>query len=263
LADELQIAPGIISEIERGKYLPGFIVEHYLNIQYNMNLRWFTTGRGKMRRLPGKKSKYSKLAQFISRFNENDPLFKKYPELNFLLHIPVIEQIKKEKEYQAKIYKNKERKTMRNLKENEAFKKIGERLKLFREILGLSREQMADESDNKVDNIEQLEKGEIEIDIFFPYIIGLKRDFGLCLNWLITGNGQPFSFQGPKTPWAVYENYKSTTKTDGNYNVGGVYLNDEQLLMDIINLLRFPEARAVLQGQIIILKNALKSKLKA
>jgi len=110
LADELQIDPGIISEIERGKYLPGFIVEHYLNIQYNMNLRWFTTGRGKMRRLPGKKSKYSKLAQFISQFNENDPLFKKYPELNFLLHIPVIEQIKKEKEYQAKIYKNKERK---------------------------------------------------------------------------------------------------------------------------------------------------------
>jgi len=88
---------------------------------------------------------------------------------------------------------------MRNLKENDAFRDIGGRLREFREILGLSPEQMADESDNKVDNIEPLEKGEIEIDIFFPYIIGLKRDFGLCIDWLFTGKGQPFTCQGPKT----------------------------------------------------------------
>jgi len=152
---------------------------------------------------------------------------------------------------------------MRNVKENEAFRDIGGRLREFREILGLSPEQMANESDNTVDNVDRLEKGEIKSDIFFPYIIVLKRDFGLCLNWLISGESQPFSFQGPKTPWAVYENYKSTTKIDSNYKVGGVYLNDEQLLMDIINLLRFPEARAVLQGQILVLKSALKSQLKA
>jgi len=152
---------------------------------------------------------------------------------------------------------------MSNLQENEAFRAIGGRLREFREILGLSPEQMANESDNTVDNIEHLEKGEIEIAIFFPYIIGLKRDFGLCIDWLFSGTGQPFSFHGPKTPFEVYENYKSTANTDGDYIVGGVYLNDEQLMVDIINLLRFPEARAVLQGQIIILKNALKSQLKA
>ncbi len=152
---------------------------------------------------------------------------------------------------------------MRNVKENEAFRAIGGRLREFRGILGLSPEQMANESDNTVDNIEPLEKGEIKSDIFFPYIIGLKRDFGLCLNWLLTGKDRPFSCQGPKTPWAVYENYKSTAKADRNYKIGGVTINDEQLILDIITLLQFPEARAVLQGQIIILKSALKSRLKA
>ena len=88
---------------------------------------------------------------------------------------------------------------MRNLKENEVFRDIGGRLREFREILGLSPEQMANESDNTVDNIEHLEKGEIEIDIFFPYIFVLKRDFGLCIDWLISGKGQPFTCQGPKT----------------------------------------------------------------
>ena len=152
---------------------------------------------------------------------------------------------------------------MSNLQKNEAFRAIGGRLREFREILGLSPKQMANESDNTVDNIEHLEKGEIEIDIFFPYIIVLKRDFGLCLNWLISGESQPFSFHGPKTPMEVYENYKNTENGDSSYNVGGASLNDEQLLKDIISLLRFPEARLVFQGQILILKNALKSRLKA
>ena len=152
---------------------------------------------------------------------------------------------------------------MSNLQENDDFRDIGGRLQVFREILGLSREQMANENDNIVNNIEQLEKGEIKSDIFYPYIAVLKQDFGLCLNWLISGKGQPFNFQGPKTPSEIYENYKSTVKTGGNYKVGGVTINDEQLILDIISLLRFPEARAVLQGQIIILKIALKNRLKA
>jgi len=88
---------------------------------------------------------------------------------------------------------------MSNLQENEAFRDIGGRLREFREILGLSQEQMANESDNTVDNIEQLEKGEIKSNILFPYIFVLKRDFGLCIDWLISGKGQPFTFQGPKT----------------------------------------------------------------
>ena len=152
---------------------------------------------------------------------------------------------------------------MSNLQENEAFRDIGGRLREFREILGLSPEQMANESDNTVDNIEQLEKGEIKSDIFYHYVFVLNQYFGICINWLIIGKGQPFYFQGPKTPLAVYENYKSPANTDGDYIVGGVTLNDEQLMVDIISLLRFPEARVVFQGQILILKNALKSKLKA
>jgi hypothetical protein len=122
---------------------------------------------------------------------------------------------------------------------------------------------LANESDTAVNDIEQIEKGEIKINSLFPYILGLKRDFGLCFNWLISGNGQPFTFQGPKTPSEVFEKYKSTVKTDCNYRVGGVSINDEQLVMDLIILLRFPEARAVLQGQILILKSALKGQLKA
>ena len=152
---------------------------------------------------------------------------------------------------------------MSNLQENEDYREIGGRLWIFREILGLSQEQLANASDTAVNDIEQIEKGEIKINSLFPYILGLKRDFGLCFDWLLYGNNQPFIFQGPKTPSEVYENYKSTAKTDVNYNVGGVFINDEQLVMDLIILLRFPEARAVLQGQILILKSALKGKLKA
>jgi transcriptional regulator with XRE-family HTH domain len=152
---------------------------------------------------------------------------------------------------------------MSDLQENECYRETGGRLRIFRGILGLSQEQLANESDTPVDTIEQIEKGEIKSNILFPYILGLKRDFGLCFNWLIIGNGQPFTFQGPKTPSEVYENYKSKGNTEENYNVNGVFLNDEQLLMDIIILLRLPEARAVLQGQILILKSALKRKLKS
>jgi len=152
---------------------------------------------------------------------------------------------------------------MSNLQEQEGFREIGERLQVFRGILGLSREQLATEIDTPVNTIERIEKGEIKNNSLFPYIHGLKQDFGLCLNWLISGNGQPFIFQGPKTPAEVYENYKSSAGTDGSYNVGGVTINDEQLVMDIISLLRFPEARSVLQGQILILKIALKDRLKA
>jgi DNA-binding XRE family transcriptional regulator len=152
---------------------------------------------------------------------------------------------------------------MSKLKENEESREIGRRLQAFRGILGLSREQLANEINTPVNTIERIEKGEIKNNSLFPYILGLKQDFGLCFNWLICGNGQPFIFQGPKTPVKVFENYKSTTGTDDSYNVGGVLINDEQLVMDIISLLQFPEARAVLQGQILILKIALKGRLKA
>lgn len=151
---------------------------------------------------------------------------------------------------------------MSNLQEQEGFREIGERLQAFRGVLGLSREQLANEIDTPVNTIERIEKGEIKNNSLFPYILCLKQDFGLCFNWLISGNGQPFIFQGPKTPMEVYENYKSAASADGSYTVGGVTLNDEQLVMDIITLLRFPEARAVLQGQILMLKIALKGRLK-
>jgi DNA-binding XRE family transcriptional regulator len=152
---------------------------------------------------------------------------------------------------------------MNNLQEQEGFREIGRRLQAFRGILGLSREQLANEINTPVNTIERIEKGEIKNNSLFPYILGLKQDFGLCFNWLICGNGQPFIFQGPKTPVKVYKNYKSTTGTDDSYNVGGVLINDEQLVMDIISLRQFPEARAVLQGQILILKIALKGRLRA
>jgi DNA-binding XRE family transcriptional regulator len=152
---------------------------------------------------------------------------------------------------------------MNNLQEQEGFREIGRRLQAFRGILGLSREQLANEINTPVSTIERIEKGEIKNNSLFPYILGLKQDFGLCFDWLICGNGQPFIFQGPKTPVKVYKNYKSTNGTDDSYNVGGVLINDEQLVMDIISLLQFPEARAVLQGQILILKIALKGRLRA
>ena len=152
---------------------------------------------------------------------------------------------------------------MSNLQENEDFRKIRKRLKSFRGILGLSREQLANESDFPVKTIEGIEKGVIKSNILLNYMLGLKRDFGLCFDWLIYGNNQPFTFQGPKTPQDIYENYKSKEDTNGDYIFNGVTLNDEQLLMDIISLMRVPEARVVLQGEVLILETALKKRIKA
>jgi ribosome-binding protein aMBF1 (putative translation factor) len=47
---------------------------------------------------------------------------------------------------------------------------------VFRGILGLSQEQLANEIDTPVNTIEKIEKGEIKNSSLFPYILGSKQD---------------------------------------------------------------------------------------
>ncbi len=134
---------------------------------------------------------------------------------------------------------------------NGYYQELGERLSVFREIVQLSRQQMAAEANTPVHIIADFEKGEIKADLFFPYINILVRDFGLNFNWILNGNGHAFLRRGPKTPIKVYNKYYK----------GYYYPEDEQLLEDLIYLSQISEARESLTGQVIMMKCALKDKI--
>ena len=139
------------------------------------------------------------------------------------------------------------------LDEKTFYQEVGERFKQFREILGLSPQQLAAVLDAAAPAIERIESGVINNQLLFLFIYGLSRDYGLSINWLIFGVGQAFACRGPKTPPEIYEGY-----------IKGFYaVDDEQLLTDLVYLLRIPEAKQVINGQVIILKIALKKELEA
>jgi hypothetical protein len=82
---------------------------------------------------------------------------------------------------------------------------IGERLMAFIALLGFSRKKMAQELNVKTAVFQDIAKGQIDDDTFIPIIILLDDEYGLSINWLITGNGVAFGKKAPKTPGAVYQ----------------------------------------------------------
>jgi transcriptional regulator with XRE-family HTH domain len=143
--------------------------------------------------------------------------------------------------------------TMITFDDNEFHRGVGERFKNFREILGLSPQQLAAELDATVAEIERIEEGAITNQRPLLFISVLGQDYGLSINWFFTGLGRAFARRGPKTPREIYE----------NYNKGFHTVDDDQLLTDLFYLLQIPDARQVINGQVAILKLALKKQLEA
>ena len=80
---------------------------------------------------------------------------------------------------------------------------VGERFKLFREILFQTIHQLAEESGNPPDLVLMVEKGILMPDLFFlEYFF---QEYRLNLTCLLTGAGNMFFAKGPKTPVDVYE----------------------------------------------------------
>ena len=74
---------------------------------------------------------------------------------------------------------------------------IGERIGIFRELVGLSRYQLARLLHKKTAHLKCIEKGNIFPDIEDLFLLGKK--FGLDSNWVTTGKGQMFAEKGPCT----------------------------------------------------------------
>jgi transcriptional regulator with XRE-family HTH domain len=162
--------------------------------------------------------------------------------------------------------KNKEIKNMSNVKENDDYREIGGRLRVFRGILGFSQEQLADESGVSPETIEVIEKGESNDDLLFPFVLKLGQAFGLSIDWILYEKGRVFFKQGPKTPPGIYQKYSRENNPpvkEKPWLPDYYTIDDEHLLSDLLDLLRVPEAKANLLGQIYVLRFAFKEKLMA
>jgi DNA-binding XRE family transcriptional regulator len=93
LANELNVCRNTMTRIETGKAVPGIPIQNYLNRQYQLNINWLLTGKGKMIIPPKDASKTGDSPILFSYIDENDPRFEKYVELIGLMHNPDIEQI--------------------------------------------------------------------------------------------------------------------------------------------------------------------------
>jgi hypothetical protein len=104
-----------------------------------------------------------------------------------------------------------------------------------------------------VPEIKRLERGGVirnQRQLLFIY--RLNRDYGLSAHWLTFGVGQTFACRGLKTGPAAH---------DGESRL--YVMDDKQLLTPLAYLLQIPEARQVIQGQVLILKMGLKKESQA
>jgi len=74
---------------------------------------------------------------------------------------------------------------------------VGNRIRLFRELLEMSREEMARLLEKETSHLEEIENGNKLAEVNDYYI--LNKNYGLNLNWVSSGKGQMFSEKGPNT----------------------------------------------------------------
>ena len=67
---------------------------------------------------------------------------------------------------------------------------VGLRFKTFRKLLGLSQQSLAKVLGYAQRTISDWERGRLEIPI--QVLITLKQRYGLNIDWLLTGEGEPF-----------------------------------------------------------------------
>jgi transcriptional regulator with XRE-family HTH domain len=78
-------------------------------------------------------------------------------------------------------------------------KAMGKRFKQFRELIGKSKQELADEAEEALimdERINLFEKGAIIPDIIF--IRYFTEEYGLNLTWLVKGSGKPFFKKGER-----------------------------------------------------------------
>jgi transcriptional regulator with XRE-family HTH domain len=71
--------------------------------------------------------------------------------------------------------------------DKEINKKIGRRLRQFREAAGLNREDLANTLKVSQATVANMERGIVSPKTGYLYLLYIK--FGLNINWLLTGNG--------------------------------------------------------------------------
>jgi transcriptional regulator with XRE-family HTH domain len=74
---------------------------------------------------------------------------------------------------------------------------VGNRIRLFREMIDMSREEMAHLIEKENFYIEEIENGNTLAEVDDYYI--LFKNYGLNLNWVSSGEGRMFSKKGPDT----------------------------------------------------------------
>jgi transcriptional regulator with XRE-family HTH domain len=79
-------------------------------------------------------------------------------------------------------------------------KEIGQRLRLFREMLGKSRQEMAEEINTSEDILYRIEEGTLVTVSYHEDLFQLYFSYGCNSTWLLEGLENIFSFKGPNTP---------------------------------------------------------------
>lgn len=82
-------------------------------------------------------------------------------------------------------------------------KEIGDRFRIFRQLVLKTRREFADEASLPEEYIAQIEWGAV-----IPGILSIEyyyKEYGLNLTWLVSGDGNIFYKKGPRTPHHAYQ----------------------------------------------------------
>jgi hypothetical protein len=93
-------------------------------------------------------------------------------------------------------------------------KEMGKRFKQFRDLVGKSKTELEQETNQPLiqeERIKMVEYGAIIPDIIF--IQYFTEEYGLNLTWLVKGSGLLFTKKGAKTPEEIYMIFRNIEPT--------------------------------------------------
>jgi transcriptional regulator with XRE-family HTH domain len=122
---------------------------------------------------------------------------------------------------------------MTEIDENDLKIATGRRLKLCRQLIGLSRNEMAKSITLSPRQLKKFEEGRIKSLVNYNKLFALYTQYGLNSTFLFSGKGSIFTSRGPLTPETVYwlANFVFTTDVDIDQ------------LIQLIDILKDPETR--------------------
>ncbi len=92
--------------------------------------------------------------------------------------------------------------TINDFDDEKLISDIGERLRIFRELVGAAPSQLARKLNKKTSQIKAIENGKKHTDC--ADLKYLEKKYGLNSNWLISGKGNMFNHKGPHTPASAF-----------------------------------------------------------